>query len=65
MLSFCTAHLRRDLVGILIFWFSEECFVSFGGLIQIFFAQGFKKVFNVAGGIHVYAVNVDPSVPTY
>ncbi|XP_057541191.1 rhodanese-like/PpiC domain-containing protein 12, chloroplastic [Amaranthus tricolor] len=27
--------------------------------------QGFKKVFNVAGGIHAYAVNVDPSVPTY
>ncbi|KAL2936385.1 Rhodanese-like/PpiC domain-containing protein 12 chloroplastic [Bienertia sinuspersici] len=28
-------------------------------------SQGFKKVFNVKGGIHAYAVNVDPSVPTY
>lgn len=27
--------------------------------------QGFKRVFNVAGGIHAYAVNVDPSIPTY
>ncbi|KNA25108.1 hypothetical protein SOVF_009170 [Spinacia oleracea] len=27
--------------------------------------QGFKKVFNITGGIHAYAVNVDPSVPTY
>ncbi|XP_010673769.2 rhodanese-like/PpiC domain-containing protein 12, chloroplastic [Beta vulgaris subsp. vulgaris] len=27
--------------------------------------QGFKRVFNVAGGIHAYAVKVDPSVPTY
>uniref|UniRef100_A0A2P2MF04 Uncharacterized protein MANES_02G138400 n=2 Tax=Rhizophora mucronata TaxID=61149 RepID=A0A2P2MF04_RHIMU len=27
--------------------------------------QGFRKVFNVAGGIHAYAVRVDPSVPTY
>ncbi|KAL6516365.1 hypothetical protein OROGR_019670 [Orobanche gracilis] len=27
--------------------------------------QGFKRVFNVSGGIHQYAVNVDPSIPTY
>ncbi|KAA8550013.1 hypothetical protein F0562_001697 [Nyssa sinensis] len=27
--------------------------------------QGFKRVFNVFGGIHAYAVNVDPSIPTY
>ncbi|KAH9610137.1 hypothetical protein KSS87_004784 [Heliosperma pusillum] len=28
-------------------------------------SQGFKKVFNVTGGIHAYAVKVDPSIPTY
>ncbi|MQM10912.1 hypothetical protein Taro_043812 [Colocasia esculenta] len=27
--------------------------------------QGFKRVFNVAGGIHAYALKADPSVPTY
>ncbi|KAF8009285.1 hypothetical protein BT93_J0319 [Corymbia citriodora subsp. variegata] len=27
--------------------------------------QGFKKVFNLAGGIHEYAVKADPSIPTY
>ncbi|XP_022897965.1 rhodanese-like/PpiC domain-containing protein 12, chloroplastic isoform X1 [Olea europaea var. sylvestris] len=27
--------------------------------------QGFKKVFNVIGGIHEYAVKADPSIPTY
>ncbi|XP_042474229.1 rhodanese-like/PpiC domain-containing protein 12, chloroplastic isoform X1 [Zingiber officinale] len=27
--------------------------------------QGFKKVFNVAGGIHAYSVKADPSVPKY
>ncbi|KAH7677367.1 Peptidylprolyl isomerase protein [Dioscorea alata] len=27
--------------------------------------QGFKKVFNIAGGIHAYAVKADPSIPTY
>ncbi|GAV62129.1 Rhodanese domain-containing protein/Rotamase domain-containing protein [Cephalotus follicularis] len=27
--------------------------------------QGFKKVFNVTGGIHAYAIKVDPSIPTY
>ncbi|KAH6814306.1 rhodanese-like domain-containing protein / PPIC-type PPIASE domain-containing protein [Perilla frutescens var. frutescens] len=27
--------------------------------------QGFQKVFNVTGGIHEYAVKVDPSIPTY
>ncbi|KAL2535928.1 rhodanese-like/PpiC domain-containing protein 12 [Forsythia ovata] len=27
--------------------------------------QGFKRVFNVTGGIHEYAVKVDPSIPTY
>ncbi|CAJ2634282.1 unnamed protein product [Trifolium pratense] len=28
-------------------------------------AQGFRKVYNISGGIHAYAVQVDPSVPTY
>lgn len=28
-------------------------------------SQGFKKVYNVAGGIHAYAVKADPSVSTY
>ncbi|RDY08647.1 Rhodanese-like/PpiC domain-containing protein 12, chloroplastic [Mucuna pruriens] len=28
-------------------------------------SQGFRKVYNLAGGIHAYAVQVDPSVPTY
>ncbi|WVY90684.1 hypothetical protein V8G54_036198 [Vigna mungo] len=28
-------------------------------------SQGFRKVYNVSGGIHAYAVQVDPSVPTY
>lgn len=27
--------------------------------------QGFKRVFNVSGGIHAYAVKADPSIPTY
>lgn len=27
--------------------------------------QGFKRVFNVAGGIHAYALNADSSIPTY
>ncbi|XP_047321987.1 rhodanese-like/PpiC domain-containing protein 12, chloroplastic [Impatiens glandulifera] len=27
--------------------------------------QGFTKVYNVAGGIHAYAANADPSIPTY
>ncbi len=27
--------------------------------------QGFTNVKNIAGGIHAYAVKVDPSVPTY
>ncbi|XP_047941117.1 rhodanese-like/PpiC domain-containing protein 12, chloroplastic [Salvia hispanica] len=27
--------------------------------------QGFKRVFNVTGGIHRYAVKVDSSIPTY
>ncbi|XP_031100872.1 rhodanese-like/PpiC domain-containing protein 12, chloroplastic isoform X2 [Ipomoea triloba] len=27
--------------------------------------QGFRKVFNIAGGIHEYAVKADPSIPTY
>ncbi|KAL0389289.1 UNVERIFIED_CONTAM: Rhodanese-like/PpiC domain-containing protein 12, chloroplastic [Sesamum calycinum] len=27
--------------------------------------QGFKRVFNISGGIHQYAVKVDPSIPTY
>lgn len=28
-------------------------------------AQGFKRVFNLSGGIHEYAVKADPSIPTY
>lgn len=28
-------------------------------------SQGFKRVYNVSGGIHSYAVNVDQSIPTY
>ncbi|MCL7050893.1 hypothetical protein MKW94_026540 [Papaver nudicaule] len=28
-------------------------------------AQGFKRVFNIAGGIHAYSEKVDPSIPTY
>ncbi|KAF7815614.1 rhodanese-like/PpiC domain-containing protein 12, chloroplastic [Senna tora] len=28
-------------------------------------SQGFKKVYNICGGIHEYATKVDPSVPTY
>ena len=27
--------------------------------------QGFRNVFNVAGGIHAYAMMADPSIPTY
>lgn len=27
--------------------------------------QGFKRVFNVSGGIHYYSLKADPSVPTY
>ncbi|OAY57962.1 rhodanese-like/PpiC domain-containing protein 12, chloroplastic [Manihot esculenta] len=27
--------------------------------------QGFRRVFNVAGGIHAYAMTADPSIPTY
>lgn len=28
-------------------------------------SQGFKRVFNVSGGIHAYAVKADPFIPTY
>ncbi|KAK7385898.1 hypothetical protein VNO78_31845 [Psophocarpus tetragonolobus] len=28
-------------------------------------SQGFRKVYNLSGGIHAYAVQVDPSIPTY
>ncbi|KAE9614870.1 hypothetical protein Lal_00036015 [Lupinus albus] len=28
-------------------------------------SQGFRKVYNLSGGIHAYSVQVDPSVPTY
>lgn len=28
-------------------------------------SQGFRKVYNISGGIHAYAEQVDPSVPTY
>ncbi|KAG9454950.1 hypothetical protein H6P81_007854 [Aristolochia fimbriata] len=28
-------------------------------------SQGFRKVFNISGGIHSYALKADPSVPTY
>lgn len=27
--------------------------------------QGFKSVYNVAGGIQAYSLKVDPSIPTY
>ncbi|KAK1406883.1 hypothetical protein QVD17_38492 [Tagetes erecta] len=27
--------------------------------------QGFSKIYNIAGGIHAYAVKADPSIPTY
>lgn len=27
--------------------------------------QGFRRIYNIAGGIHAYAVNADPSIPTY
>lgn len=27
--------------------------------------QGFRKIYNIAGGIHAYAVKVDPLIPTY
>ncbi|XP_068660270.1 rhodanese-like/PpiC domain-containing protein 12, chloroplastic [Aristolochia californica] len=27
--------------------------------------QGFRKVFNVSGGIHAYSLKADPSIPTY
>ncbi|KAL5764521.1 hypothetical protein ACOSP7_016875 [Xanthoceras sorbifolium] len=27
--------------------------------------QGFRRIFNLSGGIHAYATKVDPSVPTY
>lgn len=27
--------------------------------------QGFKKIYNLSGGIHAYATKVDPSIPTY
>ncbi|KAF3509315.1 hypothetical protein F2Q69_00000810 [Brassica cretica] len=28
-------------------------------------SQGFKSVYNVAGGIQAYSLKVDPSIPTY
>lgn len=28
-------------------------------------SQGFKSVYNIAGGIHAYSRTIDPSVPTY
>ncbi|KAK3205492.1 hypothetical protein Dsin_019538 [Dipteronia sinensis] len=27
--------------------------------------QGFRRIFNLSGGIHAYATKVDPSIPTY
>ncbi|KAJ0084614.1 hypothetical protein Patl1_29358 [Pistacia atlantica] len=27
--------------------------------------QGFRRVFNLSGGIHAYATRVNPSIPTY
>lgn len=27
--------------------------------------QGFRKIYNIAGGIHAYAIKADPSIPTY
>ncbi|KAE8711351.1 Rhodanese-like/PpiC domain-containing protein 12 [Hibiscus syriacus] len=35
------------------------------GCLNIHCQMGFRKVFNVSGGIHEYAIKVDPSVPTY
>ncbi|MGZ3496029.1 MAG: rhodanese-like domain-containing protein [Vulcanimicrobiaceae bacterium] len=32
---------------------------------QFLCAQGFSRVYNVDGGINEYALNVDPSIPTY
>ncbi|KAK4419633.1 Rhodanese-like/PpiC domain-containing protein 12, chloroplastic [Sesamum alatum] len=32
---------------------------------QWLLTQGFKRVFNISGGIHQYALKVDPSIPTY
>lgn len=30
-----------------------------------YIGQGFKRVYNLSGGIHAYAVKADPTVPTY
>lgn len=27
--------------------------------------QGFSTIYNIAGGIHAYAVKADPTIPTY
>ena len=35
------------------------------GIVDCWTFQGFRKVYNLSGGIHAYAVQVDPSVPTY
>lgn len=34
-------------------------------IVPLSMFQGFRKVYNISGGIHAYAVKVDPSVPTY
>lgn len=42
------------------------CFVKLSWLlILICDVQGFKRVYNVSGGIHAYAQKADPTIPTY
>jgi hypothetical protein len=33
--------------------------------VLVLMFQGFRKVYNIFGGIHAYAEQVNPSVPTY
>jgi monothiol glutaredoxin len=35
------------------------------GAAEYFRKQGFTKISNVAGGIHAWSMEIDPSVPTY
>ena len=39
-------------------------FIGFLITVLLSMLQGFRKVYNLAGGIHAY-VEVDPSIPTY
>ena len=46
--------------------FRNCCFIPPEALTCFTFnAQGFRRVFNVSGGIHQYALKADQSVPTY